>query len=131
VFDPWLSRRGRAAAVAIGAEILDARLRASQPAVDNLPRAGKRDMSTRLVVADGAPGLIKAVEQCWPASDRQHCSVHRVRKLPKRERDGSARPTGGHSIRPSTSAAASRVSAPLERERMFATMHVATGEREC
>ncbi|MDQ4041445.1 MAG: transposase, partial [Actinomycetota bacterium] len=24
-----------------------------------------------LVVADGAPGLIKAVEQCWPASDRQ------------------------------------------------------------
>jgi transposase-like protein len=22
-----------------------------------------------LVVADGAPGLIKAVEQCWPASD--------------------------------------------------------------
>jgi hypothetical protein len=25
-----------------------------------------------LVVADGAPGLIKAVEQCWPASDRQH-----------------------------------------------------------
>ena len=26
-----------------------------------------------LIVADGAPGLIKAVEQCWPASDRQHC----------------------------------------------------------
>jgi hypothetical protein len=25
-----------------------------------------------LIVADGAPGLIKAVEQCWPASDRQH-----------------------------------------------------------
>jgi putative transposase len=34
-----------------------------------------------LVVADGAPGLIKAVEQCWPASDRQHCAVHRVRNL--------------------------------------------------
>ena len=31
-----------------------------------------------LVVADGAPGLTKAVEQCWPASDRQHCSVHRA-----------------------------------------------------
>jgi mutator family transposase len=29
-----------------------------------------------LVVADGAPGLIKAGEQCWPASDRQHCAVH-------------------------------------------------------
>jgi putative transposase len=44
-----------------------------------------------LVVADGAPGLIKAVEQCWPASDRQHCAVHRVRnllaKLPDRERE--------------------------------------------
>jgi putative transposase len=44
-----------------------------------------------LIVADGAPGLIKAVEQCWPHSDRQHCSVHRLRnllaKLPKRERE--------------------------------------------
>jgi transposase-like protein len=43
-----------------------------------------------LVVADGAPGLTGAVEQCWPASDRQHCAVHRVRnllaKLPERER---------------------------------------------
>ena len=28
-----------------------------------------------MIVADGAPGLIKAVEQCWPASDRQHCAV--------------------------------------------------------
>jgi putative transposase len=44
-----------------------------------------------LVVADGAPGLIRAVEECWPASDRQHCAVHRVRnllaKLPERERE--------------------------------------------
>jgi putative transposase len=44
-----------------------------------------------LIVADGAPGLIKAVEQCWPASDRQHCAVHRIRnllaKLPDRERE--------------------------------------------
>ena len=44
-----------------------------------------------LLVADGAPGLIKAIEQCWPASDRQHCAVHRVRnllaKLPDRERE--------------------------------------------
>jgi putative transposase len=43
-----------------------------------------------LVVADDAPGLIKAVEECWPHSDRQHCSVHRLRnllaKLPRRER---------------------------------------------
>jgi putative transposase len=43
-----------------------------------------------LIVADGAPGLIKAIEQCWPASDRQRCCVHRARnlyaKLPERER---------------------------------------------
>src|SRR5437868_610086 len=44
-----------------------------------------------LIVADGAPGLIKAIEQCWAASDRQHCAVHRLRnllaKLPERERE--------------------------------------------
>jgi putative transposase len=44
-----------------------------------------------LIVADGAPGLIKAIEHCWPASERQHCCVHRVRnllaKVPERERD--------------------------------------------
>src|SRR5436190_4667574 len=44
-----------------------------------------------LIVADGAPGPIKAVEQCWPATDRQHCSVHRARnliaKLPEQERE--------------------------------------------
>jgi putative transposase len=44
-----------------------------------------------LVVADGAPGLVKAVEQCWPASDRQRCAVHRARnlvsKLPEAERE--------------------------------------------
>ena len=45
-----------------------------------------------LVIADGAPGLIKAIEQCWPASDRQRCCVHRARnlyaKVPEREREG-------------------------------------------
>jgi putative transposase len=44
-----------------------------------------------LIVADGAPGLMKAIEQCWPASDRQRCCVHRARnlyaKLPERERE--------------------------------------------
>src|ERR671923_1687688 len=44
-----------------------------------------------LVIADGAPGLIKAIEQCWPASDRQRCCVHRARnlyaKVPERERE--------------------------------------------
>jgi transposase-like protein len=44
-----------------------------------------------LIVADGAPGLIKGIEHCWPASDRQHCCVHRVSnllaKVPERERE--------------------------------------------
>jgi transposase-like protein len=44
-----------------------------------------------LIVADGAPGLIKAIERCRPASDRQHRAVHRVRnllaKVPERERE--------------------------------------------
>jgi putative transposase len=48
-----------------------------------------------LIVADGAPGLTGAVEQCWPASDRQHCSVHRARnliaKLPEQERERGRR----------------------------------------
>jgi putative transposase len=43
-----------------------------------------------LIVADGTPGLVKA-KQCWPASDRQRCCVHRARnlyaKLPERERE--------------------------------------------
>ena len=59
-------------------------------------QALERDLIARglgapmLIVADGAPGLIKAIEQCWPASDRQRCCVHRARnlyaKLPERER---------------------------------------------
>jgi putative transposase len=60
-----------------------------------------------LIVADGAPGLIKAVEQCWPASDRQHCAVHRVRnllaKLPDRERERVRQAYCGRSTTPPTS----------------------------
>ena len=53
-----------------------------------------RDLTRRglrapwLVVSDGAPGLIKAIEELWPEADRQRCTVHRLRnilaKLPKR-----------------------------------------------
>jgi transposase-like protein len=46
-------------------------------------------LSPWLVVTDGAPGLVRAVEELWPEADRQRCSVHRLRnilaKLPKRE----------------------------------------------
>ena len=53
-----------------------------------------RDLTRRglrapwLVATDGAPGLVRAVEELWPEADRQRCSVHRLRnilaKLPKR-----------------------------------------------
>jgi putative transposase len=56
-----------------------------------------RDLTRRglpcpqLIVSDGAPGLIKTIENCWSASDRQRCTVHRLRnllaKLPERQRD--------------------------------------------
>jgi transposase-like protein len=40
------------------------------------------------VVSDGAPGLVKAIEELWPEADRGRCAVHRLRnilaKLPKR-----------------------------------------------
>jgi putative transposase len=42
-----------------------------------------------LIVTDGAPGLIRAIEELWPDSDRQRCTVHRLRnlvgKLPKKD----------------------------------------------
>jgi putative transposase len=34
-----------------------------------------------LVIADGAPGLTKAIEALWPQADRQRCTVHKVRNL--------------------------------------------------
>ena len=56
-----------------------------------------RDLTARglraplLIVADGAPGPVNAIEQLWPDSDRQRCTVHRLRnvlaKLPERERE--------------------------------------------
>ena len=51
-----------------------------------LARRGLR--SPLLVVTDGAPGLIRAVDELWPDSDRGRCTVHRLRnvlaKLPDR-----------------------------------------------
>jgi putative transposase len=41
-----------------------------------------------LVVSDGAPGLIKAIDELWPEADRGRCAVHKLRnvvaKLPGR-----------------------------------------------
>ena len=53
-----------------------------------------RDLARRglhspwLVVSDGAPGLIKAIDELWPEADRGRCAVHKLRnivaKLPDR-----------------------------------------------
>jgi putative transposase len=34
-----------------------------------------------LVVTDGAPGIIRAAEECFPRATRQRCLVHRMRNL--------------------------------------------------
>jgi len=34
-----------------------------------------------LVVSDGAPGIIKAIDTCFPRSERQRCLAHRMRNL--------------------------------------------------
>src|SRR5262249_12769921 len=44
-----------------------------------LVRRGLR--SPMLVVTDGAPGLILAMEELWPDADRQRCTVHRWRNV--------------------------------------------------
>lgn len=33
-----------------------------------------------LIVADGAPGIWKAVRELWPRAERQRCTVHALRK---------------------------------------------------
>ena len=34
-----------------------------------------------LVISDGAPGIVKAIETCFPRSERQRCLAHRMRNL--------------------------------------------------
>lgn len=46
---------------------------------EDLKRRGLND--PLLVVTDGAPGLIRAVEECFPRSHRQRCLAHRSRNL--------------------------------------------------
>jgi transposase-like protein len=46
---------------------------------EDLKRRGLDDPI--LVVTDGAPGLIRAVEECFPRSLRQRCLAHRMRNI--------------------------------------------------
>jgi transposase-like protein len=76
-----------------------------------LLRRGLR--SPLLVVTDGAPGLIRAVDELWPDADRGRCTVHRLRnvlaKLPERP--------GLHArVRAAYWAALDRATCPAEAE---------------
>ena len=43
------------------------------------PRRGLPD--PLLVASDGAPGIIRAIEECLPRSVRQRCLAHKMRNL--------------------------------------------------
>jgi hypothetical protein len=64
-----------------------------------------------LIVADGAPGLIKATEQCWPASTASTapCTVSATcsPSCPSESASASAGSTGSRWTRPSANATAS------------------------
>ena len=42
---------------------------------------GLPDVRPLLVTSDGAPGIIKAIEVCFPRAARQRCLAHRMRNL--------------------------------------------------
>ena len=91
-----------------------------------------RDLARRglrapwLVVTDGAPGLIKAINELWPEADRQRCTVHRLRnivaKLPNR-------PALHERIKGAYWAALDEASDPEDAERRLRQL-VTTLERE-
>ena len=54
---------------------------------EDLKRRGLAD--PLLVVTDGAPGLIRAVETCFPRALRQRCLAHRMRNLRGKVPDAS------------------------------------------
>ncbi len=45
------------------------------------PEIGRALGDPPLAVCDGAPGIIKAIEICFPRSSRQRCLAHRMRNL--------------------------------------------------
>ena len=53
---------------------------------EDLKRRGLPD--PLLVVTDGAPGLIRAVETCFPRAARQRCLAHRLRNLRSKVPEG-------------------------------------------
>ena len=58
--------------------------------IQDMKRRGLSD--PLLVTTDGAAGLIRAVEECFPRSDRQRCLVHKTRNLQAKVTDEQAWP---------------------------------------
>jgi len=86
---PGQSREAVLAAWGIGADgrkVLLALMAGSKEDTETV-RAFFQDMRGRglgdpvLVVSDGAPGIIRAIEECFPRSARQRCLAHRMRNL--------------------------------------------------
>ena len=84
---PGQKREAALAAWAIGADgrkVLVASMAGSKEDVETV-RAFFQDLRARgpgdplLVVSDGAPGIIRAIEECFPRSARQRCPAHRMR----------------------------------------------------
>ena len=69
-----------------GRKVLLALMAGSKEDVETV-RAFFQDLRARglgdplLVVCDGAPGIIRAIEECFPRSARQRCLAHRMRNL--------------------------------------------------
>ncbi|GMR09686.1 MAG: hypothetical protein BMS9Abin28_0506 [Anaerolineae bacterium] len=74
-----------------GAHIHDG-MRATPGAIE---RVQIEDMQRRglpppgLITTDGAPGLIRAVEEAWPKSLRQRCLAHKIRNVIDKVPDGT------------------------------------------
>ena len=69
-----------------GRKVLLSLMAGSQEDTETM-RAFFQDMRARglgdplIVVSDGAPGIIRAIEECFPRSARQRCLAHRMRNL--------------------------------------------------
>src|SRR5438874_2086272 len=78
-----------------------------------------RDLTRRglhspwLVVSDGAPGLIKAIDELWPEADRGRCAVHKLRNMVAKLPD---RPGLHEEIKSAYWAALNEASDPAEAE---------------
>ncbi len=65
---------------------------------EDMKRRGLND--PLLVTSDGAPGIIKAIEVCFPSAARQSCLAHRMRNLAARCRRMSGRTSRSERRRP-------------------------------